>query len=292
MATINLTSPTSIGELRETLKYRSREAMNKNWSTAFDGEVLPDDHFFVEPDQVLLFVQKIAIPQRGRPGTITGAAQQLLKTLNGTKRTTVEYEKVDQVIEPTFEQTEKIAEVVEPITVETEKVDQVTEPTFEQPEQVQTRKNTFYQKIAELSNLDWVYLVTIGLADYGLVLLLKEVGLAAAIVYTLVSFHAMGMAKDRHSQVTAGRGITAVWLLEILAFFVHLTLLNRRLWGTIEELPFTVEDVTNEPRPFYIALIMATLFSAAGIYAVSTTLALLKEKIDAEEYERKYGKQY
>lgn len=285
----------SVGELRDLLKYRSREAMGKNWSSAFDGEVLPDDHITVEPDQVLLFVQKIAIPQRGRPGTITGAAQQLIKTWHQAEKKESVLIEVENNSKPGIELLQNVLDHVDDFNKQfgtDEKIETVTEPTIEQPVKDQSVKKTFFERIAELSLLDWVYLVTVGLADYGLVLLLKEVGLAAAIVYTLISFHAMKMANSRTSQVTAGRGVTAVWLLEILAFFVHLTLFNRRLWSAIDELPFQVTDIETEGRPYYIALILATLFSAAGIYAVSTTLALLKEKIDAEEYETNYGKKY
>lgn len=292
MANLTNVPAYSVGELRNLLKYRSREAMGKNWSSSFNGEVLPEDHFTVEPDQVLLFVQKIALPQRGRPGTITVAAQQLIKVW--TKD-----EKVEKVNTPGIELLQNVLNGVNDFNEQfgnDEKIEATPEPTIEPtietPTKEQTGKKDLFERITELSLLDWVYLVTVGLADYGLVLLLKEVGLAAAIVYTLISFHAMKMANDRRSQVTASRGVTAVWLLEILAFFVHLTLFNRRLWSAIDELPFQVTDIETEGRPFTIAFILATLFSAAGIYAVSTTLALLREKIDAEQFETNYGKTY
>lgn len=334
---MTLPKEVSIGSLRESLKYRSREAMNANWSFVFAGEILPEDHLFVPIDQALEFVGAIAVPQRGRPGSITGAAQQLLKSWSNPAKPKVQTE--EPAVLPA-----KIAEP-EPATLPTNIAD--PEPAVlpekiagnqkndswyllalektkvelsllpeedrtgkkgtelskkikflefklsEQKEDKRTVSEKVFDFFAGLSGLDWVYLVTVGIADYGLSILLKEMGLAAGVVYTLISFHALAMAKNRKSQVTANRGITAVWLLEILAFFVHLTLFNRRLWGTIEELPFTAaEDVADEYRPFLIALILAALFSAAGIYAVSTTLALLKERIEAEEYELTHGKQY
>jgi len=356
---MTLPKEVSIGSLRESLKYRSREAMNANWSFVFAGEILPEDHLFVPIDQALEFVGAIAVPQRGRPGSITGAAQQLLKSWSKpakiaepepavlpTKIAEPEPAVLPTKIaepEPTVLPT-KIAEpeptvlptkIAEPeptvlptkiagskkndswylLALEKTKVELSLLPEedrtgkkgtelskkirflefklSEQKEDKRTVSEKVFDFFAGLSGLDWVYLVTVGIADYGLAILLKEMGLAAGVVYTLISFHALAMAKNRKSQVTANRGITAVWLLETLAFFVHLTLFNRRLWGTIEELPFTAaEDVADEYRPFLIALILAALFSAAGIYAVSTTLALLKERIEAEEYELTHGKQY
>jgi len=340
---MKLPNEVSIGSLRESLKYRSREAMNSNWSFVFAGEVLPEDHLFVPINQALEFVAAIAIPQRGRPGSITGAAQQLLKTWRNKQEPEKEEHIIDQILsiapEPEVPKPEVFKpEVAKPeIVVLPEKIEQVKESStndswyllelektkgelsvlseedkkgkkglelskkirfleFKLSEQKPDNRKVgekVFDFFAGLSGLDWVYLVTVGIADYGLAILLKEMGLAAGVVYTLISFHALAMAKNRKSQVTASRGITAVWLLEILAFFVHLTLFNRRLWGSIEELPFNVaEDLNDEYRPFFIALILAALFSAAGIYAVSTTLALLKERIEAEEYELQHGKQY
>ena len=320
---MTLPKEVSIGSLRESLKYRSREAMNANWSFVFAGEILPEDHLFVPIDQALEFVGAIAVPQRGRPGSITGAAQQLLKSWSKPAKIaepepTVLPVKIAEP-EPTvlpvkiagnqkndswyLLELEKSKGELSLLSEEDKKGKKGTELSkkirflefklSEQKEDKRTLSEKVFDFFAGLSGLDWVYLVTVGIADYGLAILLKEMGLAAGVVYTLISFHALAMAKNRKSQVTANRGITAVWLLEILAFFVHLTLFNRRLWGTIEELPFAAaEDVADEYRPFLIALILAALFSAAGSYAVSTTLALLKERIEAEEYELTHGKQY
>lgn len=359
---MSLPKEITVGQLREELKYRSREAMNKNWTFVFAGEILPEEHINVPFDQALEFVGQIAIPQKGRPGSITGAAQRLLKLWKEPVPTEVFYDQsghgVDLVAKeedvhpieavlrsvekdkaknngftPVVPGTEKtFQEVVEEkkkgqepgvpdslvwYRVELEKVrNQIGELSHEELTgkkgaellkksrflemkialSEKPKKSTWEKVVdfvASLTGLDWVYLVTVGIADYGLIVLLKEMGLAAGVVYTLISFHALAMARSRKSQVTASRGIVAVWLLELLAFFVHLTLFNRRLWGSINELPFNVtEDLGDEYRPFLIAVILAVLFSAAGIYAVSTTLALLKERIDAEEYELEHGKQY
>lgn len=346
----------TVGQLREELKYRSREAMNKNWTFVFAGEILPEEHITVPFDQALEFVAQIAIPQKGRPGSITGAAQRLLKSWREPEPVAVDagsdsaswepYQEEDvhpieailrsveqdkakgngaaippatkPVQEPVDQEIETdVPESVAIYAVELEKVKkQIGELTaeelsgrkgvdlFQKRRFLETKialslkpSKSVWSKVvdffASLTGLDWVYLVTVGIADYGLIVLLKEMGLAAGVVYTLISFHALAMARNRKSQRTADRGIVAVWLLEILAFFVHLTLFNRRLWGSIAELPFTIkEDINEEYRPYLIAVILAVLFSAAGIYAVSTTLALLKERLDAEDYELTHGKEY
>ena len=67
---------------------------------------------------------------------------------------------------------------------------------------------------------------------------------------------------------------------------------NRRLWASIADLPFQIDDTDTEARPFYIALVLAVLLSAAGIYAVSTTLSLLREGIDADNFEHDHNRQY
>ena len=269
MENLTLVQPfTQIGSLREALKYRSREAMGKNWRTIFADQILPEDHQTVEPAQVLTFVTEISKPQKGRPGTITGAAQQLLASFSHK----------EQALEVSEKQ-------VEPVLT-------FQERTIEQPEPKPDLFDKLWAKVSNLSGLDWVYLVTIGIADYGLTYLLKEMGIAAAIVYSLISLHALSMAKNRKSQVTAQTGIAAVWFLEILAFFIHLTLFNLRLWDSIRSLPFYVDNPAMESRPFWIACVFAAIFSAAGIYAVSVTLSLLKESIEAENFEATHGVKY
>lgn len=144
----------------------------------------------------------------------------------------------------------------------------------------------------KISALDIVFGVNVLVADYGLVYMMKEMGAAWALVYSLVSFHALSMAKDRHSQSTAYYGVTAVWVLEILSFFIHLSMFNLRLWetGFENKLPFSVWE--NTTYPFAIATILAALFSTAAIYSVSVTLALTKEKVEAENFEQKHGIKY
>lgn len=276
-----------IGFLRESLKYRSREAMGRNWIVVFPGEILPEDHQSVDMDTVMTFVKAIAIPQRGRPGTITGAAQMLLKSL---------YQLIDGV--KTFDPTRlNVSDNIEndaPNSSGTtnDVVDNVPKPVAAKSDLFGNIQTRFVNWLMSLTKLDVVYWFTLGVADYGLVFILKEMGIVAAVVYTLVSLHALDMAKNRRSQVTASTGIVAVWCLEIGSFAVHLTMFNRRLWASIADLPFQIEDVETEGRPYYIALVLALLLSAAGIYAVSTTLSLLREGIDADNFEHDHVRQY
>lgn len=266
----------TIGTLRECLKYRSREAMARNWQSIFANEILPDDHQTVPIEQVKTFVAEIAIPRRGRPGPITGAAQNLLKSFKDIE---LSLKVFPDVIEKVNEKPELIPE----------------QPKQVQPEQTELLNNVpnrFSNWLMSLTKLDVVYMVTLGIADYGLAYNMGEMGIAAAFVYTLISLHALDMAKNRRSQNTAQVGIIAVWALEVGSFFIHLTMFNRKLWSSVKELPFKVEDFENEHRVYYIAMVLAFLFASAGIYAVSTTLSLLKENIDAENFEREHGIKY
>lgn len=305
MESTTLKTPVSIGELRDRLKYRSRESMNTNWSNLFNGELLPDDHLFAEPAQVLRFVRELSVSKRGRPGTITGAAQRLLK-LWEEPEVLEEWPSYNEA----FEDSVKVLNQPEPIdqpeeksfTVNGERVKSSDLINFlegnkkveEKVEDLPERKKPYIQQLIDLSGLDLVYLVTIGFADYGLIYLLKEMGFAAALVYSLVSLHALGMAKNRKAQDTARTGLLAVWVLEILAFFIHLTLFNLRLWDSIKELPFPVDfdNLDLETRPFWIATVFAFLFSATGIYAVTIVRSLMMEAIEAEQFERTHNVKY
>jgi hypothetical protein len=134
--------------------------------------------------------------------------------------------------------------------------------------------------------LDVVYYTTIATAVYGLWFTLKEMGLAFAVPYALVSFHALSMAKNPESRQTAKAGLGAVVVLEILTFFIHLVLFNLRAVqaAKADTLPFSYWETTE--MPFYIACILAGLFSAAGVYAVAVTFSLTSEKHSAGEKEK------
>ena len=128
--------------------------------------------------------------------------------------------------------------------------------------------------------LDIVYLSTIATAVYGLWFTLREMGVAFAVPYCLISWHALRMAKNPESRSTAQVGIAAVVVLEILTFFVHLVLFNLRTVQAAKAgvLPFEYSFYGSLEMPFVIACIFAGLFSAAGIYAVSVTFLGTSEK--------------
>ena len=288
----------TIDVLRTALTYKSREAMQRQWSATFPGQMLPADHDTVDPADVMQFIDELTVPKRGRPGSITAAAQTLKRHVskkNGDKHI------IQQIVDlPVSDVSENItnpeiaaSDVSENITP--------TLPTFSEtstpekphvPDVLPNIGERFVAWIFGLSKLDVVYFFTIAVADYGLTYILKEMGVVAAIVYTLISLDALGMAKNRYQQQTARRGIVAVWALEIGAFFIHLTMFNRRLWDAVADLPFRIDDVTDESRPFYIALTLSVLLSAAGIYAVSITLSKVLEQTEAENFEQQHGVKY
>jgi hypothetical protein len=132
----------------------------------------------------------------------------------------------------------------------------------------------------QIGILDVVYLSTIATAVYGLWFTLREMGAAFAVPYCLISWHALRMAKNPASRSTAQVGIAAVVVLEILTFFVHLVLFNLRTVQAAKAgvLPFEYSFYGSLEMPFVIACILAGLFSAAGIYAVSVTFLGTSEK--------------
>ena len=142
------------------------------------------------------------------------------------------------------------------------------------------------RRLPVVTMLDIVYYTTIATAIYGLWFTLREMGAAFAVPYAMVSFHALSMAKSPESRQTAKWGLGAVVVLEILTFFIHLVLFNLRAVqaAKADTLPFSYWETTE--MPFYIACILAALFSAAGVYAVAVTFSLTSEKHSAAEKEK------
>ena len=190
--------------------------------------------------------------------------------------------------------------------VEPAKPRTVTPPA--QPKPVQHRTRTTKQPDAQpitpepvnrrfawpqIGMLDIVYLSTIATAVYGLWFTLREMGAAFAVPYCLISWHALRMAKDPASRSTAQVGIAAVVVLEVLTFFVHLVLFNLRTVQAAKAgvLPFEYSFYGTLTMPFVIACILAGLFSAAGIYAVSVTFLGTSEKHAAAEKAKRDAEQ-
>jgi len=256
------------GTIRTRLLYRTREAMEMNWKQVFPNVILPDEHTGVPFDTVKLFLESMSVQKQGRSKAITNAAIEFLKELQAPL----------EVLELPFEDPANISSEVE--------------PEAELPAKQKTDGEESKSWIKSVSALDVVFFCNMAVADYGLVYMLKEMGAAWAIVYTLVSFHALKMAKDRYSQVTASRGIAAVWVLEVFAFFIHLAMFNLRAWQAAKDGDMPFSPWENITYPFWIAFALAALFSGAAVYAVSTTLALTKEKVEAENYEETHGVKY
>lgn len=257
------------GTIRTRLLYRTRDAMEANWKQVFPNVPLPDEHTGIPFETVIQFLESMAIPKQGRSTAITNAAITFLKELQAPA--------------------EEVKTFQEPTAPDELPAELPAELPEKQPEGSERRQGNFLQS---LSALDVVFYCNLLVADYGLVYMLKEMGAAWAVIYTLVSWHALRMAKNRYSQVTAGRGITAVWVLEAFAFFIHLAMFNLRAWQAAKagNMPFSPWE--NTTYPFWIAFALAALFSGAAIYAVSTTLALTKEQVEAENYENSYGVKY
>lgn len=277
----------TIGVLRTALTYKSREAMQRQWSATFPGQMLPADHETIEPADALKFIDELTEPKRGRPGSITTAAQTLKRHVSKNIKPTPD---VSEKIETPEIVPSNVPENIVPTSPNFSETSNPAKPYV--PDVLPNIGERVVAWVCGLTKLDVVYLFTIAAADYGLTYILKEMGVVAAIVYTLISLDALGMAKNRYQQQTARNGILAVWALEIGAFFIHLTMFNRRLWDNIADLPFRIDDVTDESRPFYIALTLSVLLSAAGIYAVSITLSKVLEQTEAENFEQQHGVKY
>jgi hypothetical protein len=273
----------TVGALRTALTYKSREAMQRQWEATFAGQMLPAEHEAVDAEEAIRFIEELTVTKRGRPGSITAAAQKLKRELSCSAEG---LKKVGN----------GIAHLKNGKAVAVSHNANFSETSEISGGNLACVETSFLSRVeslaARITKLDVVYFFTIAVADYGLTYLLKEMGAVAAVVYTLISLDALGMAKNRYRQQTARNGILAVWALEIGAFFIHLTMFNRRLWDAVADLPFRVEDVAAEQRPFWIAFVLAFLLSFAGIYAVSITLSKVLEQTEAENFEREHGTKY
>lgn len=235
------------------------------------NDVLPTDH----ADALL---QRMAQRTTRRKAEVADAAAQLLEEFRAGKHQ-------NGHVEPTR------ATEVRTVAAEKPARQRTAKPTAQQvtPEPTRTRRSVW----PTVSMLDIVYLSTIATAVYGLWFTLREMGAAFAVPYVFISWHALRMAKSPENRKTAQYGIAAVVVLEVVTFFIHLVLFNLRtvqaakanilpfeysLWGTLE-------------APFTIACILAGLFSASGIYAVSVTFSLTSEKRNAAELARKNAEQ-
>jgi len=163
---------------------------------------------------------------------------------------------------------------------ETEKESTETKPEISTPA-TETEKERKETKPNRLSLLDVVFWFTVCLAGWGFYTFLGNWGIGVWVVYALIAVHAMIMARNPNLISTARAGLAAVIVLEIVTFFVHLAMFNLAIWrlgGNLrkgEILPFRVYE--HLEYPFYIALVLAALLSAASIYAVAVRMGITME---------------
>lgn len=139
----------------------------------------------------------------------------------------------------------------------------------------------------KLSTLDIVFYTTTATACAGFVTAFQWWGLPVSLVYTLILFDAMNMAKDITLQKTAERGGAAVIVFEIIAGFAHTYVFNSVMWANYKSLPFEIEQVIkggevtwhNGDKPFLVAVCIAVILSASAIYAVDTTIKKTVERV-------------
>jgi len=284
MSNLSNAAPIIVGALRTRLLYKSRDAMAANWEQVFPADILPDDHVPVPYQKVVSFLTELSSPKRGRSRAITGAAQGYLKEITGKPLELPEEKENGE--NPPIEQPEKLSPPSTKVQPET-KHEAETLPTISAllSQFVQKLLRSAVEFLVNMTALDLVFLVGIGLADYSLVFFMKGIGVAWGTVYTLITLHALQMAKDRYSRQTAERGFWAVMILESVSFFLDLAMFNLNVWqaGKRGELPFSCyEHIT---WPFWVAFALATLFCCAVLYALSTTLALRTERTEAENWE-------
>lgn len=254
------------GQLRQAVGYQIRQPMAKVWAAAFNGEKLPEDHEPLNEKQVRRFLEKLNSPKQGRSGAFAQRAEALLKQIEDAEKA-ADFLKEYQIKTP-----EDVKEIVR---------------QYEEPREPEAEKRTRF------SALHITFYVNMAVAVYGFVYLLREMGFAFAVIYCLVSWFVLNMATNRHAQRTArNSGIPAVWVLELFTFFVHLAMFNARTWqaATRGEMPF--DPIEHPAFPFWIAFVLAGLFSGAAIYAVSTLLDLTVEKVDAVNFESQHGIKY
>lgn len=137
-----------------------------------------------------------------------------------------------------------------------------------------------------LTELDIAYYFCIGATIYSLLYVIKDMTLFVGPVYFLISRHALRMTKNRHSKRTASGGVAMVWALEFIALFVHWNMFNLRLWESCDDLALDWE--TYPSVIFVVAGVLSVMLAGGGVYAVSTSLALNKERDEAEVFEAQY----
>lgn len=258
------------------------ESAGRNYKREFKQEH-PGFDFVLQPAQVEALLSRMSERTTRRTPEAATAAQELLAEFRAGRHQNghLESAKTETAQQPaTFSVKPARRRATAPVKRTISATAQAAPAPEPAPQPAQRRK------WPTVSMLDVVYYTTIGTAVYGLWFTLKEMGLAFAVPYCLVSLHALRMAKNPESRQTARAGVAAVVVLEVLTFFVHLVLFNLRAVQAAKAgtLPFLYWD--DPSTPWYIACVLAGMFSAAGVYAVAVTFSLTSEKHNAAEKEK------
>lgn len=169
--------------------------------------------------------------------------------------------------------------------------------TLQAEPNITKEQKSITKKSYKALELEAVFCTTSAAACYGAVIALPGViGWALAVVYGLLCFNSLQMAKCGDIPATAEHGKNRVWALELAAVFAHYYTVNRALWANIDALPFDVKYVPESGNwvynegvkvngiwqggevIFYLSVSVAVLLSAAAIEAVNTRLKLTKEQ--------------
>lgn len=255
------------------------ESAGRNFAREF-GQPHPGFDAVLRPAQVEALLSRMSERTTRRTPEAATAAQELLSEFRAGKHQNghLESAKPESVREQATFSPKPARRTTAPAKRTVEATVQATPAPAPQPAQ--------RRKWPTVSMLDVVYYTTIATAVYGLWFTLKEMGLAFAVPYCLVSLHALRMAKNPESRQTARAGVAAVVVLEVLTFFVHLVLFNLRAVQAAKAGTLPLLYWEDPSAPWYIACVLAGMFSAAGVYAVAVTFSLTSEKHSAAEKEK------
>jgi hypothetical protein len=224
-------------------------------------------------EKVLPMLRRIADPSKGRDTSTILRAENLINTLTFNL-------KGPETVLP------EAAQAAEPVTVIMNTPGQETSGgDLTAGLLLAWAKTTvvyLFEKLARLTLLDWAFIFCNLVAVYGFFTMLREMGLALGALHFSVGIHALKMCKDPDHKRTAQAGIFAVFLLECLAWFAHFSMFNLRLWDQKMLLP--LDQVRNI---WIIACALATVFSAAAVYAAGVTFSLTLDRSEATEKRRK-----
>ena len=259
----------TLRQIQNSTGFNTPDAITKLWKALNLGDK-PKLDTVLQPDQVSALLDRLSQQSTRRSPETAQAAAKLLAEYRTGQHQNGQAHSVEAK-QPTRPVTER--KVRTPQTKQAESAQPPVKPAF----------NWW-----GITMLDMVYLSTIVTAIYGLIYNLREMGAFFAVPYCLISWHAIRMAKRSDNRRTAQAGIAAVVVLEVLTFFIHLSMFNLRLVDAAKSgsLPFEYSFWGSTSAPFYIACILAGLFSGAGIYAVSVTFSLTSEKYQQAEAKR------